>query len=347
MSGRITPSGAGLIEFIADGGSASGLVTDDVGYFAGESAIVVSSRQSGSLSPGQRIRFANDDNYYTLQYGIADTSGTTLPIDAVVFDTTEHLVGDTVITFSASSISGIIEPGNLITIAGDPTRYTALNFVNTVIGGVLAIEPALKIAIPASTSVGVTVYNAVHILGGILSDLPAATVSVYSGGELKRGWGHGLSGSARNIVGGDAADVFADWNVSGEVSTLWIDKGYSLLNVSPDKNIVRTISTSGEVHTRSMSEAELYDMGMSLVEDAIAWSDYNSTLSIIESMNTGKIVVWFMDYKARPSELYFCVNDNDFTVTRLASTRYHSFGWRLRVVHSRKINIPNFGQVVL
>jgi len=78
----LTPTGNGLIEFAAFGGTADNAVTGAIAYPIGATSIAVSALPTGGyINAGQKIMFHGDENMYTVSAGIADlTLGGTITL---------------------------------------------------------------------------------------------------------------------------------------------------------------------------------------------------------------------------------------------------------------------------
>jgi len=341
----MTPNGKGLIEFIANGGDASSCTTDATGYAIGSKIILLANAGTGFLKAGKRIKFLNDDNFYTLKYSVSDVSGAGLATGSTT-DATGYAIGATVITLAAGG-TGSVQTGNIVTVAGDTTQYTAsLGNSDVSTGGSITITPALTQAIPASAT-AITVNNAATIEIGLLNAIPAATTAIYTGGELKRGWGHDGYLDYSGVFTSQLSDnVFLDWYDSGQIARLWLDQGYTNLDLKHDDVINRSIATSGVSQTRVLRQTETPTFSIDYVSDqrtSVNVSDYEAFESMFETFAKGGLMAWFPDYLNNPTEFFWCTMEKRDDPKRKNGMHWHGFKFNLRIEAGTAVSIPSFG----
>jgi len=346
MSGSITPTGNGFIEWVASGGSADSATTDGSAYALAATTIPLANAGTGSFSAGKRIKFNGDDNYYTLKYGVSDVSGSGLATSATT-DATGYAIGLSSVTLAAAGTGAALK-GNVITFAGDATQYTITSGLNSVaVGGSITFTPALVQAIPAATT-AITCYNALTLVIGLRSVITAGVLKkIYSGGELKRA---NQISQAITATGAFTSAVSNDtglpWFKTGQIAQFEMDKGYSALSVKSDNIKNRSKASSGVSQTRMIHEGEMYRLSIEGIEDIRAngnASDFESILSMLEAFDAGILLAWFPDFAARPTEFYYCTLESRSDMKREGKLNYHSVDLTLMVETGETVSIPSFG----
>ena len=236
-------------------------------------------------------------------------------------DAVGYPIGSTSISLSPGG-TGKITKGQSVYFNGDNTRYVVTNDIPDVsLGGTLTL------------------------LSGLQQAIPATATPVYTGGELKRGWGHNLYYSPTGIVAGAVAPAWRDWYESGEVVQMWFDKGYSVFDHKHRDFITRSTSMTNITQVKVLGELEKWAVGMEFIFDDTSSGNRSDLLALESYMDVwvnGVKLAWFPDRSNRPELFYWVVLENRGEPRRMGNLAVYSIEFTLVQEHQFSYSIPAF-----
>ncbi len=228
--------------------------------------------------------------------------------------------GVTSVTIQATG-TGKIADNSTIYFQGDDTPYqVTTGLADVSVGGTITISPGLKVALSAGTP-------------------------VYTGGELRRGWGHNAWYQPSGIITGNIAPVYRDWFEAGDIAQLWLDYGYSKLDHKHEDTRTRSSTKSGITQLTYLSTTEVWILGMSMIVDARGngiRSDFVAIETYVDAWVHGQPMIWFPDYENNPDEYLWCVLDKRSEPQRIGNIGLYRMDFILRVEPSFSATIPTF-----
>ena len=238
-------------------------------------------------------------------------------------DAVGYAVGATSIGIAATG-TGKINAGQVIKFKGDDNGYLVQTGIDDIsLGGTITLATPLRVAIPA------------------------AQTDVWTGGELKRGWGHFSWQSPSGYLVGGISPYYKDWYEAGEIAQVWLDYRYGKLDHHHKDFRQESVATSGVVQVQNFNTQERYTFSQQFVTDERGVglvSDMAAFESFVDTAMFGGAFLWFPDRENYPDEYFSCILNKRAEPKRFQHLGWYDFDFDLRVLPAVQMpsSVPGF-----
>jgi len=238
-------------------------------------------------------------------------------------DAAGYAVGATTIGIAAVG-TGKINAGQVIKFKGDDNGYAVATGLDDIsLGGTITLQTPLRVAIPA------------------------AQTDVWTGGELKRGFGHFGWQTPSGYLAGLTSPYFKDWYEAGEIGQIWLDYRYGKLDHHHKDFRKESVATSGVVQVQNFGTQERFTFSQQFVTDDRGVglvSDMSAFESFVDTAMTGAPFIWFPDRENYQDEYFSCILNKRAEPKRHGSIGWYNFDFDLRVLPMVQMpsSVPSF-----
>ena len=243
--------------------------------------------------------------------------------DGATTDAAGYAIGSTVITLAAAG-GGRIVDGQVVMFQGDDRGYRVQTGLADVSGG-----------------------GQITLASPLRQEIPAAQTAIWTGNELKRGFGHFGWQQPSGYLPGNTSPFWADWYNAGDVAQIWLDYRYEKLDHKHKDFRSESVSTAKVVEIQSFPSQERYIIGQDMVTDKRGpglVSDMSAIEMFVDTAMNGDAFIWFPDYENYPDEYLSCILNKRAEPQRVRKYGLYKFDFDVRVLPLIQMpsSIPGF-----